>query len=338
MKAMYLVKPGKIVEKEIKVPIPREGEVLVRIKAVGVCGSDAHYYKTGKIGDFVVKEPLILGHESAGEIVEIAEGVEELKVGDRVALEPGVPCRKCKFCKAGRYNLCPNIKFMATPLIDGAFTEYVGHPADFCFKLPSSVSYDEGAMFEPLSVGLWAAEKADLKPEDKVAILGAGTIDIMTLQGIIGSGVIDVTVFDVIPFRLNVAQRIGAKSIVDAKEKNVFEQYNNRFDVVFETAGSRVTTHNTVNLVKRGGKIILVGMPSQDEVALNINRMISKEIRISTIFRYANMYPRALSLVSEGKIELKPLISKHFKLCELQKAFEYVINNRDKILKVIIDV
>jgi len=338
MKAMYLLEPRKIVEKEIKVPAPKQGEVLVKIKAVGICGSDVHYYETGRIGDFVVKKPLILGHESAGEIVEIGKDVKDLKIGDRVALEPGVPCRKCKFCKLGRYNLCPNMKFMATPPIDGAFTEYITHPADFCFKLPSSISYEEGAMFEPLSVGLWAAEKADLRPEDKVAILGAGTIGIMTLQSVLVSGVTDVTVFDLIHFRLNVAQRLGAKLIVDSKKENAFKEYKDRFDIVFETAGSEITTHNTVNLVNRGGKIVLVGMPPQDEVALNINRMISKEIKISTVFRYANMYPRALSLVSEGKIKLKSLISKHFKLSELQRAFKYVVDNRSETLKIIIEI
>ncbi|MGB9682868.1 MAG: alcohol dehydrogenase catalytic domain-containing protein, partial [bacterium] len=160
MKVAVLEKIRNVSIEEREIPKPKEDEVLVRIKSVGVCGSDIHYYNEGRIGSFVVEKPIILGHESSGEVVEVGSKVKSLKVGDRVALEPGIPCRKCNYCKTGRYNLCPDVVFMATPPVDGAFAEYVVHPEDFAFKLPDNVSYDEGALMEPLSVGIYASNRA----------------------------------------------------------------------------------------------------------------------------------------------------------------------------------
>ncbi|MCW1300754.1 MAG: NAD(P)-dependent alcohol dehydrogenase [Candidatus Parvarchaeota archaeon] len=336
MKAFYLESIKQFSKKDISIPSPNAGEVLVKVKNVGICGSDVHYYEYGKIGNFVIEKPLILGHEAAGDVVAVGSEVKNLKVGDRVAMEPGIPCGKCKFCKSGRYNLCPDIKFWATPPVDGTFTEYVTHPADFCFKLPSDVSYEEGAMFEPLAVGLWATEKANLKPENSVAILGVGTIGMMTLKSVLAVGITDVTVFDVSDFKLDMAKQFGAK-IVNSKDPSIFKNYSDAFDVVFETAGNSITTSNTVNLVSRGGTIILVGLPSKDENILNTNLLNSKEGVIKTVFRYANMYPRALQLVSSGKIQLKPLITKHFDFDQLPEAFDYIVKNNDKVIKVMMN-
>jgi len=337
MKAFYLESIKRFTKEDIPVPSPSPEEVLVKVKNVGICGSDVHYYEHGRIGNFIIEKPIILGHEAAGEVVAVGSEVKNLKIGDRVAMEPGIPCRKCKFCKTGRYNLCPDVKFWATPPIDGTFTEYVTHPADFCFKLPPSVSYEEGSMFEPLAVGLWATEKAALKPENTVAILGVGTIGMMTLKSVLAVGISDITVFDVSDFKLDMAKQFGAKT-VNSKDPNVFKAYSDAFDVVFETAGNSVTTSNTVNLVSRGGTIVLVGLPSKDENILNTNLLNSKEGVIKTVFRYANMYPRALQLVSSGKIQLKPLITKYFDFDQLPEAFDYVVKNNDKIIKVMINM
>lgn len=336
MKAFYLEGIKRFSKKDIPVPSPHVDEVLVKVKNVGICGSDVHYYEHGSIGNFIVEKPLILGHEAAGEVMAVGSEVKNLKVGDRVAMEPGIPCRKCKFCKTGRYNLCPDVKFWATPPIDGTFTEYVTHPADFCFKLPSSVSFEEGSMFEPLAVGLWATEKASLKPENSVAILGVGTIGMMTLKSVLAVGITDVTVFDVSNFKLDMAKQFGIKT-VNSKDPGIFKTYSDAFDVVFETAGNSITTSNTVTLVSRGGTIVLVGLPSKDENTLNTNLLNSKEGVIKTVFRYANMYPRALQLVSSGKIQLKPLITKYFDFDQLPEAFDYVVKNNDKVIKVMIN-
>ncbi len=335
MKAFYLEGVKRFSKKDVEVPSPGPGEVLVKVKRVGVCGSDVHYYEHGRIGDFVVETPLILGHEAAGEIVGIGEKVMNLKMGDRVAMEPGVPCRKCDYCKSGRYNLCPDVRFWATPPIDGAFTEFVVHPADFCFKLPPSVSYEDGAMFEPLAVGLWAVEKAEVRPESRIAILGIGTIGMMTLQSALAAGATDITVFDVSRFKLDIATRFGVKT-VNSQEPKIFGAYSNRFDIVFETAGNSITTSNTVNLIDRGGKVVLVGLPSKDENLLNTNLLISKEAVIKTVFRYANMYPRALQLASSGKVQLESLITKYFDLDDLPGAFEYAVKKRDEVIKLMV--
>lgn len=192
-------------------------------------------------------------------------------------------------------------------------------------------------MFEPLSVGLWATEEADLRPEHRVAILGVGTIGMMTLQSVLAIGAIDITVFDVSDFKLEVAKQFGVK-VVNSKDSNVFKEYSNAFDIVFETAGNSLTTSNTVALVRTGGKIVLVGMPIKDENVLNTNLLISKEATIKTVFRYANMYPRALQLVSSGKIKLKSLITKYFEFDQLLQAFEYAVKNNDKVIKVMINI
>jgi len=336
MKAMYLEKPGQIVKRHIAKPEAKDGEVLVKIRSVGVCGSDVHYYTEGRIGNFVVKKPLILGHECSGEVVEVGRGVNNLKIGDRVALEPGIPCRMCEYCKGGRYNLCPNVKFMATPPIDGAFVEYIAHPADFTFKIPPRISFDEAALFEPLAVGLYAAERANIKPGDKVLILGAGPIGLSILESVLCTKGVNAVIVDLYEFRLTKAKELGAKEFINAKHINILEKLQPEFDVIFETAGSVITTQQTVNLVKRGGKVILVGMPSQEEISFNINQIISKELDVLGIFRYANMYPRAVKLAQEGSVNLKALITQRFSFEETEEALKFARDNKDTCIKVIV--
>ena len=166
---------------EVDFPQMKPGDVLIKIKAVGICGSDVHYYKHGRIGSYVVAKPLILGHECAGEIVEVASDVKGFQPGDRVAVEPGYTCRKCVYCKTGRYNLCPDVTFMATPPIDGAFVEYVAWPADFVYRLPENLTFAHGALMEPLAVGMHAVRRSRLKPGEPIVILGAGTIGLVTI-------------------------------------------------------------------------------------------------------------------------------------------------------------
>lgn len=336
MKVAVLERVKKISIEDRETPRPKDDEVLVKIKSVGVCGSDIHYYNEGRIGSFVVEKPLILGHECAGEVVEVGPRVKSLKVGDRVALEPGIPCRMCNFCKTGRYNLCPDVVFMATPPIDGAFAEYIVHPEDFAFKLPENISYDEGALIEPLSVGVYATERAKVKPGDTVLIFGAGPIGLVTLQAVKAYGVLDVTVVDINDFRLSKAKELGADQIINSKVQRLEDYITDGADIIFEASGNSSVIKESTRFARRGGKIVFIGLASEDYIGLNINEISSKELELLGIFRYANVYKKAIDLVARGKIDLKSLITHHFTLDKTQDALEFADKNKDKCIKVIV--
>jgi len=327
MRAMYLRKPGIIVEKSIPKPVPQTDEVLVKIKAVGVCGSDIEYYEHGRIGDFVVEKPLILGHEASGEVVEAGENVASLEVGDRVALEPGIPCRKCEFCKSGRYNLCSDVQFMATPPVDGAFREYVVYPADFVFKIPEDASYEEAALIEPLSVGIHAVERAQLKLGDRILIFGAGPIGLLTLQVALAEGASHAVVLDLSDARLAKAKELGADEVVNVGKTDLVKEFTDDFDIVFEAAGAPTTIPKALRFVRRGARIVLIGHSSVNEAKLDPNLVITKELSIRGTYRYANTYPKALRLMQKGVFNLTGLIGKTFPLIDVDAALGYPKEN-----------
>ena len=335
---MYLEKPGKIVSRQIDMPRIGKNGVLVKIKAVGICGSDIHYYTTGRIGQFVVKKPLILGHECSGKVVEAGEEVSTFQAGDRVVLEPGIPCRKCSYCKQGRYNLCSEMSFMATPPVDGALVEYVVHPADFSFKIPEETSFEEATFFEPFAVGLYAVERANLKPASKILILGAGPIGLATLLSALSTGHDDITMVDLYEFRLAKAKEMGVRKTVSPHKLDILTKFGPQFDVVFETAGSVITTQETVMLARRGGKVILVGLPGQEKIELNTNLIISKELDLLGIFRYVNIYPRIVKLVQDKKLDFKPLITHKFSFEDTERGLKFVRDNKDSCVKAVIQV
>lgn len=337
MKAIYLEEPKKIVEKEIAKPEVGSEEVLVEMKSVGVCGSDVEYYESGRIGEFVVEEPIILGHESAGQVVEIGDGVSDLEVGDRVTLEPGVPCRKCKFCKEGRYNLCPDVDFMATPPDDGTFVKYFAHPSDFTFKLPDSLSYEEGALMEPLSVGLAAIGRGKVGVGGSVAVLGSGPIGLVTLQAALAAGAAEVVVTDVIDFRLKKAEDLGASEAVNVKTDSM-EGFNGHFDQVIQTAGSEAAYKQALDLVSRGGRVVQVGHPSAEEVSIDPNNLITREFDMVGSFRYANTYQDAIGLVESGQVGLEPLVSEHFSFDEIEEALKFPKEHPDECIKAMVEI
>jgi L-iditol 2-dehydrogenase len=343
MKAAVLHVPRKIELEERKIPQVKADEVLVKIQSVGVCGSDVHYYKHGRIGDFVVKKPLILGHESAGVVVEVGKDVIGFKEGDRVCLEPGVPCRKCEFCRTGRYNLCPGVVFLATPPVDGAFTEFIAHPADFSYKIPDAMSLAEGALMEPLSVGLHAARRGHVRSGSTVCVLGSGPIGIVSIQAAKASGACKIIAVDLENYRLKMAKKLGATDIINAKEDDVVEAImdltdGKGADVVIEAAGAVVTTEQTVLLAKRGGVAVWVGMAPTDKISIPIHAAIAKEIDIHPVFRYANVYPLAIELVASGVIDLKSMISMEFKLEQTKEALEYPIRHAASCIKAMVQV
>jgi L-iditol 2-dehydrogenase len=338
MKAAFLTKPYCIDLREIEKPeIKNDDEVLVRIKSVGVCGSDIHYYKEGRIGEFIVKEPLILGHESSGIVEEVGKDVKNLKVGDRVAIEPGIPCRKCDYCKEGRYNLCPDVKFFATPPFNGTFCEYIVHPSDFLYKLPENISFDEATLIEPFSVGIHACNLINLRPGEKVIVSGLGPVGLLALLSakIYGGIVYGI---ERIEKRIEFARNFGAEYVFDTKKIEIKEIKNKlpeKVDVVLECSGNPGLMEETVYWVKRGGRIVFIGMGT-DFINFNISKITIDEIKISGIFRYANTYKKAIEIITRNKIDFKNLISKKFSLDDVKEALEYSGKNLDCI-KVIVN-
>ena len=341
MRVAVMVGIGKVEIQERPIPVPKPGEALVRIKSVGICGSDVHYFLEGKIGDFVVNPPFILGHECAGEVVEVGKGVKKVRPGDRVALEPGIPCGNCKFCRSGRYNLCPDIAFWATPPVDGVFCEYVVHPEFLLYPLAQGVSFEEGALVEPFAVGVYAAQRANVKPGETVLILGGGPIGLLILQALRIQGVARVIVVDVFEFRLRKAWELGATAIINANEMPAQEEIldltgGEGVDVVFEAAGSIMTTRIVTEVVRSGGKVVLVGFSPQ--TPLDISKIIVKELDVLGSWRYANVYEKATEFLNAGKVDLQSLITHRFSLEETEKALIFAHEHRMDSIKIVVDV
>ena len=314
---------------------------LVRIGACGICGSDIHFFRHGKIGDFVVTSPMSLGHEAAGTIVEVGKDVTHLKPGDRVAIEPGYTCRKCEFCKSGRYNLCKDVVFLAAPPYDGAFAEYLAWPADFLFKLPDNVSLEEGAMIEPFSVGLHAARRAEIKGGDWVLVTGSGPIGLCALQASLASGATRVFVSDMVASRLGTATELGAAATINLKEadiqKAVAELTDGRgVDVVLECSGTSAAVRDAVEVVKRGGMVQLVGNFMETNPPIPIQRMVERELSVSGLFRYCNTYPTAIDMVATGRVDVAALVTHRYGLDETPEAMVWVDENKDKVIKGVI--
>lgn len=338
--AAFLTEIEKIEFGEVEVPKIQPDEVLVKMESIGICGSDLHYYSHGRIGDFVVKFPFILGHECAGTIVEAGNAVTHLKVGDRVALEPGVPCGSCQFCLSGKYNLCPDVKFFATPPYDGCLMNYVSHPAQFAFKLPDNVSSVEGALVEPLAIGINAALTGGVKLSDTVVIFGAGCIGLVSLLASKAYGATQIIVVDVIEKRLDVAKGMGAITL-NAKECDVIAEIKKLTggmgaQVVIDCAGTNTTICQTVHVAKPGGTIVLVGLACDAVSGLNIGPISTKELTIKSIFRYRNLYPTAIAAIADGKIDIRGIISDKYIFEDTQKAFSETLKNAQNIVKSVI--
>lgn len=329
--------------REIPVPEPKKGEVLVELEYVGICGSDVEYFHHGRCGNFIVDGDFMLGHECAGTIVKLGEGVTSLKIGDRVALEPGITCGQCEFCKSGKYNLCPDVQFLATPPVQGCYENYIAFPENMCFKLPDNMSTKEGALVEPLSVGLHAANQGNVQLGDQVVILGSGCIGLMTMLACKAHGATDITVIDVIPKRLEYAKKMGATRVINGKEVDAVEEINKLtngagVNKVFETAGSPVTVAQAPFMVKNGGTITLVGMTANPEINFNFGQIMAKEAQIKTVFRYRNIYPQAIAAISGGMIDVAPMATHEFAFDDIQKAFECAINDKENVVKAVIKI
>lgn len=328
-------------------PIPEisDNEVLLAMDCVGICGSDVHYLVNGRIGDFIVTKPMIIGHEAAGVVAKVGAKVKHLKVGDRCAIEPGVPCYVCDFCKGGSYNLCPEMKFCATPPYDGNLTRYYKHAADFCFKLPDHVTMEEGALLEPLSVGVHACRRAGVGLGSNVLILGAGPIGLVTLLVAQSMGASKIMITDLVQQRLDVAKELGATHTLLMKRDDIPEEVAKQVeslmgvqpDKTIECCGAESTTRLGIFATRSGGCCVIVGMGAP-EVKVPLINALAREVDIRGVFRYCNDYSAALALVASGRVNVKRLVTHHFDITETDKAFETARKGLGGAIKVMIHV
>lgn len=343
MKTAVMTGIGEVEIQRRPIPSPADNEVLVKVEYVGICGSDLHYYESGRIGNFIVEPPFVLGHEAGGTVVEVGQNVKDLKAGDRVAMEPGKTCGSCSHCKEGKYNLCEDVIFFATPPVDGVFQEYVAHEAALCFKLPENVSTMEGALIEPLAVGMHAANQGGAHLGQTAVVTGAGCIGLCTLLSLRAMGVSKIIVTDVMPKRLNKALELGADYVINGKEEDVVARImeitgGKGADLGLETAGSQITATQLIKAAKKGSTIVFVGYSASGEMTLPIGMALDKELTFKTVFRYRNIYPMAIEAVASGKISIKDIVTNYYELDDIKNALDSCVHNKADIVKGVIKV
>jgi len=343
MQALVLEEKGMLALRDIDLPLAvGPDDVKIAIHTVGICGSDVHYYTHGAIGPYVLREPMVLGHEAAGTVVEVGENVRSLSVGDRVCMEPGIPDLASRASKLGLYNVDPAVRFWATPPVHGILAPYAVHPAAFTFRLPDNVSFAEGAMVEPFAIGMQAATRARIVPGDVAAVIGAGPIGIMVALAALAGGCSRVLISDFSAEKLAIAAAYPGIEPVSLTETTFAAAVSAAtagwgVDVVFEASGSAKAFDGLFDLVRPGGTVVLVGLPV-DTVRFNVPGAISKEVRIETVFRYANVFDRALELIGSGKVDLKPLITATYAFSESVTALERAAEARPTDVKLQIRV
>lgn len=340
--AMVMTDIRKFELQDIPMPVIGGDEVGIRVTDVGICGSDAHFAEGHSFQVFPNSLPFVLGHEFAGEVYEVGANVTNFKAGDRVTVEPGLTCGTCEFCTSGRYNLCPDVEFLAVPPHEGVLKRYISYPAYRVFKLPDNVTNTEGALIEPLSVGIQAAKQGGVNIGSTVAILGSGCIGLCTLLAAKAFGAPRIIVTDLFDSRLERAKKLGATDVINSKDKDPVQAIGDLTggkgaDIVFETAGNPTTVAQTSFVVKRGGTIVMVGN-TIPEVSYSFRNIYLKEAEIKSVFRYRNTYPLALQAVASGRIDVKSIVTDEFDFEDTQKAFDCAIDNKTKCLKTVIHI
>jgi L-iditol 2-dehydrogenase len=333
MLAAVLQAPGvmSIVER----PIPATGpdDVLVRVSAVGICGSDVHYYTHGRIGRHVLDRPIILGHEAAGDIAAVGTHVSEQRVGERVAIEPGIPCRACAWCASGRYNLCPQIRFLATPPVDGAFVEFLAIPSVLAHAIPPELSLEAAALVEPTAVGVHAARTAEIRPGTRCAVIGCGPIGLLLVQVLRAHGASYVAAADPDPDRRQMAAELGADEI--AGTATDFQASGHH--AVFEASGSAAGLATSIGLARPGGRVVWIGLPRTDEVPVAVSQIIDKELVACGVFRYANAHALAIDLIARGQVRTGSLITHRFPLQRAGDALDVAASRSGGVVKVLVE-
>lgn len=343
MKVCVLTGKQKLEWTEYDIPQAGPGELQIKLEYVGVCGSDLHFYQEGQLANWKLDGPLALGHEPGGVVTGIGEGVEGFEIGDRVSIEPAVPCGKCDNCKTGHYNLCESIKMLAIPgERDGVNAEYCVHDANMCYKLPEGVSTMAGGLIEPLSVGMHAAELSNAKIGERAIILGSGCIGLCTLMSLKARGLTEIYVVDVMDARLEKAKELGATRVFNSRNEDIVEFAHSLpgggVEQVYECAGNRITTLQSCKLVKRYGKVTLVGVSPEPILELDIGTANAMEATIYNVYRYRNTWPQAIAAVASGTIPVEKIVSHIFAFDDCINAIEYSLNHKDEVIKAVISM
>ncbi|MDR1588184.1 MAG: NAD(P)-dependent alcohol dehydrogenase [Treponema sp.] len=343
MKAAVMTGVNKLDFVERDIPKPKSNEVLVKVEYVGVCGSDLHFYEHGRIGDIIVKPPFVLGHECGGVVVETGSNVKRLATGDKVALEPGKTCGQCEFCKTGRYNLCTDVIFFATPPIDGVFQEYVAHEADLCFKLPSNMDTLEGALIEPLAVGFHAAITGGARLGQTALVTGSGCIGLVSMMAAKALGISKIYQADVVHKRLEKAKALGADEVINSAETDLVKKVMDLsggagVDLVIDSSGNEGAVNQGIASLKKGGVLVFVGYSPSGKMSLDISRALDKEIAMNTIFRYRHIYPLAIDAVSRGLVNIKSIVTNVFDFRDIQNGLDQSVHNKAEIVKSVIRI
>lgn len=321
-------------------PTPGPDEVLIAVSRVGICGSDLHWYNHGRMGDRIVEEPLILGHESAGEVAAVGANVSNFAIGDRVSIEPGIPCGRCQACRTGTYNLCPNVEFMSTPGTDGALAEYVAWPAEFVHPLPNTVSVAEGSLCEPLSVGLQAVKRGEIDVGDSVLIAGAGPIGRVAMECAMAAGAGEIIIVDIVDEKLDRAIDRGADVAINSKTQDVLEaitgEIEDGVDVAIEATGVPSMIEIAPETVTRGGTVVLVGLAADQAVPFDTYRLVRRQIDVRGSYRFANTYSTVIELIADSAVDVESMIDFHEPLVEVSEAFERA--SESNVVKGMIDI
>lgn len=341
MRVLRLHGPRDLRMHDEPVPQPAPGEVRLKIASVGICASDLHYYRDGRIGSTVVTEPLVLGHEASGVVDALGEGVTELAIGDRVAIEPTKPCGECEYCRQRRFNVCPNVEFFGTPPIDGCFRDYLCWPAELAIKIPDSMSLDEAAIVEPLAVGIHAVRLADVKPGDTVAVLGAGAIGLSVLQAARIAGAERIIVSEPIAERREAARVLGATDVIDSVEAvTEFARLTDGrgADVVIECTGEEEPVRESCRIVRVLGRIVIVGIPDSDDYRFEASPGRRKELTV-VFCRRSNLAAKtAIDWVVQGKLDAACMATHHFSLEQAEEAMNLAIAKSDGVIRAVVTV
>lgn len=341
MKVCVLTGKQKLEWVERDIPQPAKGELQIKLEYVGICGSDLHFYQEGQLANWTLDGPLALGHEPGGVVTAVGEGVTGFEVGDKVSIEPAVPCGKCDECRKGLYNLCTDIKMLAIPHErDGVNAEYCVHDATMCYKLPENVNTLEGAMIEPLAVGIHGTELSDARVGETAIVLGSGCIGLCTVMALKARGVSEIYVADVMDKRLEKALEVGATRVFNSRNESI-EEFAKTLpgggaDQVYECAGNRITTLQTCRLIKRGGKVTLTGVSPEPVLELDIATLNAMEGTIYSVYRYRNLWPKAIAAVASGAIPVKKIVSHEFPFEECIEAIDYSLNHKDEVIKGVV--